>query len=164
MRYGGSPRASGADERKQLANIEFSADGHATLLAQVSRPRLPKPLAGQANMTRPEEHKRRSDELKNRLEAVRAQLDVPRRDETLIVDASDLDAKCRRYQEQIDRILQLPATPEIDDALGEQLVALQVAIDDVATCCRDLKRPLDRLVSAVYERLPDDPRYDDDAS
>ena len=112
-------------------------------------------------MQAPEDLKRRFDEIKTRLECVHSQLRAPEEDGTVVVDVGDLDGKCRRYQEQVDRFLELASEPELDDTLGEHLIALSVAIEDLAACCADAKGPLDRLVSALYERLPEDPRYAD---
>lgn len=115
-------------------------------------------------MSHPEDLKRRFDGVMARLKAIRSQLDVAVEDGTVVVDTGDLDIKCRRYREQIDQFLQLPDTPEIDDSLGKTLIDLSIAIDDMKRCCADLKGPLDRLISAIYDRLPDDPEYADDAS
>ena len=115
-------------------------------------------------MTNPDEIGRRFDEIKSCLESIHLQLGLRRNDGTLVVDVGDLDGKCGRYQEQVDRLLELATRPEINDLLGERLIAISVAIEDLAACCADLKGPFDRMVSAVYERLPDDSRYADDAS
>lgn len=115
-------------------------------------------------MNPPHEPTSRFDKLKQRLAAVHAQLELAREDGTLVVDAGDLDEKCRRYREKVDRLLELPPAPNVDDMLVERLVSLSVAADDLAACCADLKGPLDRLISAVHETLPDDPKFADDAS
>ncbi len=115
-------------------------------------------------MASAEELKRRFDGVMSRLQAIHSELNLQQEDGTVVVDLGDLDSKCSRYQEQVDQLLQLPVTPEVNDQLAKLLIALSVSIEDLRMCCSDLKEPLDRMVSAVYERLPDDPDYADDAS
>ena len=114
-------------------------------------------------MASAEELKRRFDGVMSRLQAIQSELGLQQEDGTVVVDLADLDSKCRRYQEKVDGLLQLQVSSEITDQLGELLIEISVAIDDLKACCSDLKGPLDRMVSAVYKRLPDDPDYADDA-
>jgi len=115
-------------------------------------------------MIQPDDLRCRLEGIKKRLEALYTQLASQQEDGTLVVDAADLDAKCRRFRDQLDKLLELPSNPEIDDGLGKLLIALSISIDDLAACCADLKGPLGRLISAVYDRLPDDPNHADDAT
>lgn len=115
-------------------------------------------------MLSPEEEKARFDGVMSRLNCVRSQLKLPSEDSTIVVDARDLESNCVRYQDQISHLLELPSTPEINAELGRLLIALQVSIQEIEACCSGLKGPLDRLITAVYEHLPEDPEYADDAS
>ena len=104
----------------------------------------------------------RFESIKTRLEAICSELGIAPETATVVVDTGDLEIKCRRFQKALDRLVALRATPDIDEQLGQVLIDLQVASDDMAMCCSDLKGPLDRLISAMYERLPDPPESDDD--
>ena len=115
-------------------------------------------------MSQPDAAKTRFDSLMKRLEAICSQLPIATEDTTLVVDVGDLELSLRRYQEHLDSLSQLREQPDIDDALGELLIDINVSVEDIQKTCEGLKDPLDRLISAIYDVLPDDPRYADDAT
>ncbi|HEX6851762.1 MAG TPA: hypothetical protein VF139_10205 [Candidatus Polarisedimenticolaceae bacterium] len=114
-------------------------------------------------MPTPEQLKSRFDGVMERLVSIRSRLTVLPADASAAVDTGDLEANCFRYQERISQLLDLPAAPEINAELGRLLVAIRVSVQEIEACCSGLNGPLDRLITAVYEHLPEDPECADDA-
>ena len=115
-------------------------------------------------MAQSQESQDRFEALKSRLEAIRSQLEVLREDGIIEVEAGELDLQCIRYQELVGKFLGLPNTPEISRDLGKLLIDMGIVIDDMAMISSNLKGPLERLIAAIYDQLPDDPEPPRDAS